>query len=111
MKPESRLLRFLVLAASSLLAVSSAHADTTIDFESYTLGALTSSPNATTDRPFDGQDGWSRSTSANVGNIIATTTSGSYTGGQALTATTGTSAQTYIGAKAVGAFTSFRRRK
>lgn len=83
----------------------------TIDFESpaYTTASpLSTSPvGLTADRPFDGQQGWSRSTSDSFGNIITTTTSGSYTGGQALTGTITSSQLTYIGAKAVGAFPSF----
>ena len=84
------------------------HAATDITFESpYTLTALSSTPNTATDRPFDGQQGWSLSTSTSGGNIITTTTSGSYTGGQGLTASTTTTDQTYIGAKAGVALTTF----
>lgn len=49
--------------------------------------------NVTTNRPFDGQDGWSRSTSSATGTLTATSVSGEYPGGQAL------SGATYIGAK------------
>ena len=39
---------------------------------------------ATTNAPFDGTLGWSRSTSSSPGRIASTVTSGEYTGGQAL---------------------------
>lgn len=79
-----------------------------IDFQSpYTIGTLSSASGTTTDRVFTGQQGWSTSTGNSVGNIITTTTSGNYTGGQALTGGTGGTADTYLGAKAVGGFTSF----
>jgi autotransporter-associated beta strand protein len=72
-----------------------------IDFESPTYSSasplsVASSPASTTDRPFDGQDGWSRSTSNSAGVVAATLSSGAYTAGQAIRATAG---QTYIGAK------------
>ena len=98
----------LALFVSSVPLV---HAATNITFESPydTAAALstgaTAPTNTTTNRAFDGQQGWSRSTSGNGGNIITTTTSGNYTGGQALTGSTaaGTSSSldTYIGGKAV----------
>jgi MYXO-CTERM domain-containing protein len=108
MKPKTSLRHFLALAASLLMAGLSSAA-TTITFESpYTIGTIAAATNGgTTNSPFNGQQGWSRSTSNNVGNIIASTTSGSYTGGQALTASTSGTTQTYIGANAVGAFTSY----
>ena len=95
----------LALFASSVPLV---HAATLIDFESpYTAGALSTLPNAaTTNRPFDGQEGWSRSTSTSAGTLITTTTSGNYTGGQGLTGTTGGVTQTYIGGKSIGAMTT-----
>lgn len=66
----------------------------TITFESpYTLGNLTSGPTGATNRPFTGQQGWSQSTSAGLGTIQTTTSSGLYVGGQALSG--GTSG--YIG--------------
>lgn len=97
---------------TTLVAITlshAAHAATTITFESpYTTGALSTAPvSVLTDRPFDGQQGWSRSSSDNVGNIITTTTSGTYTGGQGLTGSTTGSTQTYVGAKALGAFDSY----
>ena len=97
----------LALFASSVPLV---HAATLIDFESpYTIGALSSTPGTTTNRPFDGQQGWSKSTSGNGGQIITTTTSGSYAGSQALTGSTAASAgsaDTYIGGKSIGPMTS-----
>lgn len=84
---------------------------TTITFESpdYTTASpLSTGTGVTTNRTFDGQQGWSQSTSSHAGQIITTTTSGSYTGGQGLTANTSSATdQTYIGAKASGAFDSF----
>ena len=97
----------LALFASSVPLV---HAATLIDFESpYTVGALSTTPGTTTNRPFDGQQGWSKSTSGNGGQIITTTTSGAYTSSQALTGSTvasAGSADTYIGGKSVGPMTS-----
>lgn len=49
--------------------------------------------NVATNRPFDGQDGWSRSTSSATGALVATPTNGEYAGGQAI------GGATYIGAK------------
>lgn len=72
----------------------------TISFESgegYSLGSIGTVNGSTTNAPFTGQQGWSRSTSGGTGSIIATTTSGEYTGGRALSA--GGSVTTYIGGK------------
>lgn len=86
----------LALAATSPLV----HA-ATVDFESPTFStatALSPAPatNILTDRTFDGQDGWSRSTSAATGTVFAAPASGSYVAGQAIRG----GASTYIGAKA-----------
>lgn len=68
-----------------------------ITFESptYTVGTLASTAAGTTDRAFTGQDGWSASTGGNAGAVVATTTSGEYSGGQAISGGTAT----YIGAR------------
>lgn len=73
----------------------------TLDFESpayATAATLSVAPatNILTDRPFDGQDGWSRSTSSATGSVYAASASGGYTAGQAIRASSGT----YIGVKA-----------
>lgn len=86
----------LALAATSPLV----HA-ATVDFESPTFStatALSPAPatNILTDRPFDGQDSWSRSTSAATGTVFAAPASGLYAAGQAIRG----GASTYIGAKA-----------
>ena len=97
----------LALFASSVPLV---HAATLIDFQSpYTLGALSPTPaNVATLRPFDGQQGWSRSTSTSTGNIFTNSASGLYAGNsQALTGSVTTTSETYIGAKAVGGLDSF----
>ncbi len=72
-----------------------------IDFEAPAYSsatALTAGPatNILTDRPFNGQDGWSQSTSSNVGGVVAAPVSGSHSPGQVLRAG---STGTYIGAK------------
>jgi len=61
--------------------------------------------NTTTDRLFNGQQGWSQSTSNGAGQIIATSTSGAYTVGQGLVASS--TDQTYIGAKAGVVLTNY----
>ena len=107
---KNRILPLALFASSGPLV----HAATNITFESpYTVAALSTgatTPTATTtNRAFDGQQGWSKSTSGNNGQIITTTTSGAYVGSQALTGSTAASAgsvDTYIGGKAVGPMTS-----
>ncbi len=85
-------LRYLLPAAP--LAI---HAAVPIDFEDppYVVGDLASITPGLVDKNFNGQDGWSESTSNSPGVIAATSASGEYVGGQALTAST----TTYIGAK------------
>ena len=92
------------LTSLCLLAALHPLAAAPIIFESpdyATATPLSTGTGTLTDRLFNGQQAWSQSTSSHAGQVIVTTTSGSYTGGQGLTAntTTGTT-QTYIGAKA-----------
>jgi hypothetical protein len=90
------------LFVSSLFACSA----TVITFDSYTPGPL-ASVGAATNNNFSGQDGWSKSSSSNAGQIVAFPNSGAYAGGQALAAYTTTTQQTYIGAKETAGFESF----
>lgn len=64
-----------------------------VDFEppTYTTGQLAAAGSAT-NNPFNGQGGWSAS-SSNAGSIVTTTNSGEYVGGQAVSGSV-----TYIGA-------------
>lgn len=104
---------FLPAVAGCVLSALSASAQTSINFEApYTVGAFTPGTpanNGTTAVPFNGQQGWSNSTSTDAGQILTTTTSGLYVGGQALS-TISPNGNTYIGAKNLGpssGFTSF----
>ena len=99
-----------VVCALPVLPVS---AQTSINFEApYTVGAFTTATpvnSATTAVPFAGQQGWSNSTSTDAGQILTTTTSGLYVGGQALS-TVSPNGNTYLGAKNLGlngGFSSF----
>lgn len=98
-----------VLASCGLASLSTASAQNFINFEppAYNVGAF--SPSSGNAAPaFNGQQGWSASTSTDAGQILTVTSSGSYVGGQALS-TVG-NANTYIGAKntgLAGGFTSF----
>ena len=73
---------------------------TEITFESpyTTTGDFSTGINVTTAALFNGQQNWSQSYSNSLGKIITTTTSGSYTGGQALSAPTAGATLTYMGA-------------
>lgn len=87
--------RNLLLATALVAALSSHVTAAVIDFEppTYTVGVLAAA-GAATGNTFTGQGGWSTS-SANAGNIVATTSSGEYVGGQAVSG-----GATYIGANA-----------
>ena len=101
MKPS---IKNLLLSSALLLATASSTFAVEITFESpYTTGALSATPNTATNRPFTGQQGWSLSTSTSGGNIISGTPSG-----LALTGSTTTTSETYIGAKDVGAVNSYQ---
>lgn len=95
---KSKKLNLLILPASLLMAGLSSAA--TITFETgqgYTAGSLGVVNGGGTNAPFDGQQGWSRSTSNSSTGVIATTAnSGEYAGGQALTSGGNIS---YIGGK------------
>lgn len=100
-----------VLAASSLLATVSHAASvtlaTTVTFESnqgYSIGNVQASTNGgLTGAPYNGQQGWSRSTATHPGLIVSTLSSGEYGGGMALSASSdGTAGKTYIGGKLGG---------
>lgn len=95
---KSKKLNLLILPASLMMAGLSSAA--TITFETgqgYTAGSLGIVNGSITNAPFDGQQGWSRSTSSGTGVIATTTNSGEYVGGQALTSNSDLS--TYIGGK------------
>jgi hypothetical protein len=84
-----------------LAAAFSISASAQINFESpYTLGALSSGGGSSTSvNPFTGQQGWSVGSGNVGGTIVATTSSGSYVGGQALEGGgTGASGNAYLGA-------------
>lgn len=73
-----------------------------------TSTAFSTGVGTTTDRLFNGQQGWSQSTSSSAGQIITTTNSGAYIGGQGLAANfLNSTDQTYIGAKAGVALTNY----
>ncbi|MCU0781218.1 MAG: hypothetical protein MUF04_08975 [Akkermansiaceae bacterium] len=84
---------FLFAAVSSQAATITFEAD-----QGYTIAAIAAATNGgLTNSPYDGQQGWSRSTSNDAGRIVATTTSGEYGGGQALSV--GNTSNTYLGGK------------
>jgi hypothetical protein len=88
--------RVLVPALMLIAGLSPA---ATITFETdqgYVAGSIAPVNGGSTNAPFDGQQGWSRSTSNGTGAIAATTASGEYVGGLAL-GSGGTG--TYIGGK------------
>lgn len=82
-----------LLLVTSVLAIAGGAKAATITFESYAAGAL-ASVGTTTNNAFTGQDDWSASSGGAAGTIVATTNSGEYVGGQALSGTS------YIGANA-----------
>ncbi len=96
MKPKSII--YILIPASLLMAGLASAAPITFDVPPYALGSIGAVNGSTSNAPFTGQQGWSRSTSDGTGTIITTTTSGEYTGGFALDADTAT-ARTYIGGK------------
>ena len=79
-----------------LLAAGPSESATTVSFEApaYAAGTFASVTSGDTDKPFNGQQGWSQSTANSAGMIAVTSTSGTYAGGLALFASAG---QTYIG--------------
>lgn len=93
---SSKSMKFKSLVLTSLAALTGSAAASLIDFESYTSGAL-ASVGGLNDNAFTGQDGWSASSGGAAGAIVATTSSGEYAGGKAVSSASGT---TYIGANA-----------
>jgi hypothetical protein len=87
-------MKFPILSSSLTLAAAANAAIITFESPTYsTATTLSVAPaNVATNRAFDGQDGWSRSTSSSTGTVVSTTTSGEYIGGQAI------GGATYIGA-------------
>jgi hypothetical protein len=82
----------------TLVVATTAQSQTLFDFESptYSTGNLTTgATSVTTGATFTGLNGWSQSGSGGPGAIVTTTTSGLYTGGQALGS--GNSGNAYIG--------------
>jgi hypothetical protein len=82
----------------TLVVATTAQSQTLFDFESptYSTGNLTTGPTSVTSgATFTGLNGWSQSGSGGPGAIVTTTSSGLYTGGQALGS--GNSGNAYIG--------------
>lgn len=95
------LLNLLGLGYACALGSTSASAAIIIGFE--TSEGYATAPAAFTGAGNSGTAlGWSPTTSNNVGTLIATSTSGDYVGGQALSTTTNSNGQSYIGAVKVG---------
>lgn len=90
----------LVAMALGVVACASPAFSAMITFESpiYTTTGNLAAVGGLTGNLFNGQDGWAQSSSNDPGKIVATVTSGSYTGGQGLS-TTNFTAVTYAGAK------------
>ncbi len=106
-KPRQK--AFLAAATIGVTIVAqSASAAISIGFEpgeGYAAGAFVNATvnSSNTAHPFTGNvQGWSTGTSTNTGTVIATTTSGDYVGGQAISTTTNGNGASYIGAIDLG---------